>query len=312
MEYVTLLITVLLGIPGVLIYLKQKKSTLYFIKARQINLQQDLLKNFENLTIKYEDTEINDKITFIKGHILYSGDKDITEKQNILEVYDKSISWLNFKITNVSKGLLINSTIENEKVIIDFGLLKNNEFFEFEGLINNNNIESKKQDDIKLKFFHRIPNIPQVEELDNSMYGKKNNFLFYGLIYVILGSYVINDTSNIKSYFVKAYNSVTHSEMKDYHNFRYSDSYENVIDKLNQDYFGFELYFFKSKSYNFQYKTIDGKTEKVSTYFIRDDYLNLIFSLFSFIILIIGILMLFVYFFSYRQKKYINLINANR
>lgn len=163
-EIISLIVTIVLGLPSIIIFLKQKKTKLIYLENKQINVQEDLLKNFKDLTIKYREQEINSNLIFIKGFIICDGDKDITSENNFIEIISPNdTKWVDFKIISKSKGLTEKSSFENNSAIIKFDLLKSKENYEFEGIIEKSS--NTKNETIKLDFFHRIPNLNRIETL---------------------------------------------------------------------------------------------------------------------------------------------------
>nr|WP_294861292.1 hypothetical protein [uncultured Fluviicola sp.] len=309
MEILAIIVAIIFGIPAYFFLFQKKKTKLFFIKDKQINLQDDLLKNFDKLSIKYNDVEINDKVTFVKGHILCTGDKDINEKTNKIEISANDISWLDFKITNASRDLEVKSILANEKVLIEFGLLKSGESFEFEGIINNNNLNKSEEKGIKLNFFHRIPNLQKIRELDKSKTKKIFEGFVIGLAFLLFGCYVIRETLEIMPYDIESFNSKTGEQISNA-NIIYSDSFHNTLKKLNDDYLGYELFFTRSKNYELSYEDYKGSEKKlVTVYFKRLKNPNF-YALFIPIILIpIGIIRIVNYFKLLNQKSYLKFLN---
>ncbi|WP_343633286.1 hypothetical protein [Fluviicola sp.] len=310
MEIITLIITVLLGIPGVIIFVRSKKTKLYFIKDKQINLQDDLLKNFENLTIKYNDVEINDKITFIKGHVLCLGNKDLTEKVNKIEISADEIIWLDFKITNTSKGVEITSTIKKEKVILEFGLLKDKEWVEFEGIINNNNsFVGQKRDDIKLSFFHRIPNLPKITEFDKSKTKDIISRLVMGSFTMLFGLFTFYDGPEMTAYNSEMFNSRTGNKISSVE-IIHSECNDSILEKLNDDYIGYKLFFSKSKTYKLVCRDIKSKKEiRIDVFYRRVWDSDLIDMFFSIFLLLGGTYFIVSSFRRWNQKSYFKYLN---
>lgn len=314
MTNILTILGILIATPSFILALialfKRKKTRLFFIKDKLINLQDDLLKNFDNLSIKYNGVEINDKITFIKGHILCDGDKDIIGKTNKIEISAEEILWLDFKITNSSKDLDVGFTVENGKVIVEFGLLKNGESFEFEGIISNN--ISLKDGELKLDFFHRIPNLSKIEEIDKSKY--KSNFRTFtlSLINTVLSIIAIAlITSILNDFNPNVYDSKT-NKMIPYENFC-PDCYGNLLKQLNADYWGGELYFYKSKKYKI--RVVESKDSKKTSeklvYFKRQkDFLFIVF-LVVLVLAIISIVMTLLQLKKINQRRYFRKMEAS-
>lgn len=299
MEILAIIVAIIFGIPAYF-FLFRKKTKLYFIKIKQINLQDDLLKNFDNLTIKYNDVEINDKITFVKGHILCSGDRDITGKSNKIIISANETTWLDFKITAASKDLKVDFVVTSQKVIIEFGLLKNGESFEFEGIINH----EIKNKEVLLEFFHRIPNIPKVETVFPLVSKLVLSLLGLGMIYVLSGIFMFyTELNKIEAWDIHIFDSKTHKVIPSY---KFSDSFYT---KVNDVYpFGIELFFNKSKNFKVTYSIKNEKKRmrhEKSIYFKRIKNFKFTFFIISIIIILLGLVMTIFGLNKLSQRKYL-------
>lgn len=303
MEVLGIILAIIFGIPAYFFLFQKKKTKLFFIKDKQINLQDDLLKNFDNLSIKYNDVEINDEITFVKGHIMCVGDKDINGRSNKIEIFADNILWLDFKITNTSRDLDVKSTIINDKVLIEFGLLKSGESFEFEGIINNNNsLNQNEEKNIKLNFFHRIPNLLKIEEIDPLKIKFKKEMLIFGLIFLFLGGFLCSLANTIEPYDIEAYDAKTKKIIS---NSLFSN--EESLRKVKDDYLGFELFFKQTKSYKMQYYFVKDKKRKmhdVWVYYRKPKDLSFAAFICSIVIIILGILLSTVGLWKLSQRRY--------
>jgi hypothetical protein len=308
MEYITLVITIVLGLPGIVIFFKQRKTKLLFMQEKVIHFQEDLLENFTNLEILYDGIPVSDKLTYIKGSVLCSGTKDIVENKNYLQIIHNGSDWLNFKITSHSKGLEIDSLIDNNKAIVNFGYVKNKEFFEFEGIINGNKTPSNQ---LKLKFFHRIPNVPPVKKITKSSIESAPKVLLSGILYCAMSLFMLNWISKIETFNLKAYDSVK-NESTSVRPFEFGSEYKSLLKKVDDEYWGLELFFTPTKVYTFEYRewlSSNNETKKVSLYFKRNDYYTLAFAIILSFILMYGLLNIYLYSTVFNYRDYFNKTN---
>ncbi|SFN22182.1 hypothetical protein SAMN05421741_102180 [Paenimyroides ummariense] len=315
-EIISLIITVVLGLPSLIIFLKQKKTRLVYLENKQINVQEDLLKNFDNISISYNGQEINSNLIFIRGFIICDGDKDITSKNNFIEIISSSNSnWTDFKIISKSKGLTETSTIKENIATINFDLFKSQENFEFEGIIEKS--ENVKIEDIKLKFFHRIPNIDKIEILKaEDLKNLKYSFMI-STILLLFGLFILNTQYQIKSHNILVYDAKTRNEIKS-NDILYSDNLQTKIDSLNNETNGIYLIFSASKKYDiiydkYNFNSLNSKKEKKTIFFKKEVSFENIFTLFIALIFLIFSTSFYLLFFHYYSKKkylkYISTIN---
>lgn len=313
--YIGIFFTIIFGLPSLILFLKQKKTKLYFIKDKEVNLQEDLLKNFENLKITYDNIEITDKITYLKGHVICAGDKDITNALNEIEIFNTDYNWLNFKITSKSNGLVIDSAIIDGKAIVKAGLFKITEYFSFEGIIKNK-IEESITKEVDLTFSHRIPNIPTIKGAKKS---ELSNFsLYIGVFFSFMSLFLLNEMSRFYYSDVEVFDSTTDKKIEIDTKHLISTEFDKIVDKANNDYWGIELLLIHSKNYDYTYTTEYvyevGKKDKqktVNIYIKRNDYLTFGFIVFALFVLIVGIAMLYIFVLNYNHKKIFKYVIEN-
>jgi hypothetical protein len=140
---------------------KRYPGKVTFVKQSSIGLFDSFVKNFNEISILFENKPINDNLIYIKGCFINDGDIDIegerVEKPIDLTLPDK-YSWVNFKITDTTQNLQSNYEITNDKKVeLTFGLFRKGEFIQVEALIEASH-EIENDDNIfeLLKFNHRI------------------------------------------------------------------------------------------------------------------------------------------------------------
>lgn len=124
------------------------------IKER-INIVNDIESKFETLKILHNGMAANDKIYYVRGYIINSGNIDI-EKKMVYESLSMDIEAnkariLEFRVDNTRA----NSRATGENIVIKFDLLKAHEVFEFDSLVE----YSPKNGEFTLKLSGRIKDV---------------------------------------------------------------------------------------------------------------------------------------------------------
>ena len=171
------ILTIVIGIVGVHYTLKQQKTIqLTFLKNTCISLFKAIVKNLDDIEIKYQGNKIGENLILFKGTIYNNGnidiDKSIVHKPLTLEL-PEHYSWIKYKIIDSSDGLDIQVNKDNNNLIFDWGLLKEGEFFTFDSLIeyqSDKNLENKDEVDLRkdlldnITFSHRITNLKNIKK----------------------------------------------------------------------------------------------------------------------------------------------------
>jgi len=147
---------------------KKNPGKLILVKQTEIGLFNNIAKNFDEISIQYKGAPIKENVLYIKAGILNDGDIDIdgklVEKTLYLSLKD-NLKWIKAKVTHSSSELKCQTEIvEEEKSLkFNFGLIRRNEFFQFEALIETNDsiIEAEDIYD-NITISHRIANTQKV------------------------------------------------------------------------------------------------------------------------------------------------------
>ena len=312
---ISIIITLILGIPSLIALFRINQTKIVYLEKQLINLKDDLLKNFDDLSIKYKGIEVEKNIYFISGFFICQGKKDISNENNIVELtIPENSKWLDYKIVSKSKGIIINKTMDEYKVSLDFDLFKNKEFIEYEGIIEiNEEIKYPNQTEI-LEFHHRIPNIPAINKFNIETLKSSLVILITSILLAFLPLTIAYDYNNIGPFSLKTYNTETDKELSSYTVYK-NKGVETLKEKIIKEKSGFVL-FFDGKTENFPVKVIDinGKTSTKlkSVYFKMNDwsimdwifsFILCVFFAFSIIGTIVSIKLL------YYKKRYLKLIN---
>jgi hypothetical protein len=171
----SVIVTIIIGIIGVKYTFKQRKKTeLTFLKNTCIYLFKAIVKNLDGIEIKYQGNKIGENIILFKGTIFNTGNVDIDESiihKPLSMKLPANYSWIEYKIIDKSDGLEVAVIKEDNKLIFNWELLKESEYFTFDSLIefNSDEPDKKVQDqDLndclieKISFDHRITSLKSV------------------------------------------------------------------------------------------------------------------------------------------------------
>ncbi|WP_343321561.1 hypothetical protein [Sphingobacterium multivorum] len=197
----TILAIVGIALSGLLGYLGIKytfrfrnKTEIIFLKNASISLFETIVKNIDDIEIKYLGRKVDENLVLFKGTFFNLGNVDI-EKSIIhkpLElVLPENYNWVMCKIIDSSNGLEISCNLIDNKVVFQWDLLKDGEYFTFDCLVEqkfeNDNLQLH---DIKKEIFndfkvnHRITNLKDIKK--ESTFPKPINLVSLFFMSVVL------------------------------------------------------------------------------------------------------------------------------
>ncbi|MCL2327456.1 MAG: hypothetical protein FWC39_02965 [Bacteroidetes bacterium] len=287
MEITSLIIALVglgFGLPSVIMFFRNKNTKLIYVEKSQINIQEDFLKNFNDLSIKYKGSEIRLNLIFVRGYIICDGNKDICTESNQIQIKaQEKTKWVDFKIISKSEGLEVSYNSNDNIANVNFDLLKSKEYIGFEGFIEL--AESIKTNKINLTFFHRIANIKAIQKLKIDKLKNGIKIPLIAIIYSFLCLIGLSFLNEIETYNVNIYDAKTDVLIVDDFNFKYSDEFQNLLKQLKKKkrnyYF---LMIKKSETYPIKYKNYNNvlsnlihsnaDTIMIDTCYIRKDVYN--------------------------------------
>ncbi|KQC32342.1 hypothetical protein AAU57_02605 [Nonlabens sp. YIK11] len=209
---ISIAITLIIGIPSIITFFRINQTKLIHLEKRIINLKDDLLKNFEELSIKYKGIEVQKNIYFINGFIVCQGKKDISNDENSLQInLPTNWKWLDYKIVSNSKGMIFQKKLNDESVFLNFDLIKSKEFVEYEGIIEINEDIKKENIGERLDFHHRIPNVPSIKKFSIDMLKSGFGILIVCAFLAFTPIYLTLEYNDIETYNLEAYNANTNA-----------------------------------------------------------------------------------------------------
>lgn len=311
---ISIAITLIIGIPSVITFFRINQTKLVHLEKQLINLKDDLLKNFEDLSIKYKGIEVQKNIYFISGFLVCQGKKDISNEKNSVEIsLPEKWKWLDYKIVSHSKGMVFHKEFDDKTVTLDFDLLKNKEFVEYEGIIEINEEIKKENIGEELDFHHRIPNVPAIKRFSIDTLKSGFGILAISGLLAFLPLFIAYDYNNIGLFDMETYNSNTNEKLSSTTVY-INDNIKALEDKVSEESSGIAL-FFKGKTKDFPVEVFDYTGEKntklTSVYFKMNEWgifswIGSIFLCVVFIFSVIGIIFSITVF--YYQKRYLKLI----
>lgn len=174
-----LIVTIFLGYLGLKYTLKYRKKTeIIFLKNSSLSLFKTIVKNLDEIEINFQGKKINENLILFKGTFFNNGnidiEKSIVYKPLEIELPD-NYSWVSNKIIDSSDGLDIEIKQVENKLIFEWDLLKEGEYFTFDSLVEyktqekeseNLNIGRKLLRDININ--HRITDLKKIKK-ENSI-----------------------------------------------------------------------------------------------------------------------------------------------
>jgi hypothetical protein len=184
-------ISTLFGIWGLFVGYKSIRypGEITFFLEQEISLLNDSALKIPNLELKYKDKTLEDNIILLSGHILNSGNQDVS--QSMIEkplscLLPEGFKWLEFKITGESnKDLQISANLNSPlEINFNLGLFRKNESFNFQALVLTGKNVNPKNDSLSklITWSHRIANvakikcstIPKRKALSRKQWARKN------------------------------------------------------------------------------------------------------------------------------------------
>jgi hypothetical protein len=147
-----------------------------------------IVKNLDEIEIYFQKKKINENIVLFKGTFFNGGNVDIekTIVHKPLEIeLPLNYTWVKYKIIDASDGLEIKTSLIGNKLVFEWDLFKEGEFFTFDSLIeyeasqdNSNSSDVGRSLVKKININHRITDLKKI----NTGYAIPRPVPFGGLI----------------------------------------------------------------------------------------------------------------------------------
>lgn len=180
--------TVVFGVWGIIIVVRRRyPGQLTYVKESYIGLFDSIVKNVPELAVLYNKMPVGQGLVLIKGAILNTGSKDITDtmvEQKLAFVLPADFRWLTAKVVGSSGSVKASIAIQDNSLIFSTGLFRCNEFIRFQAIAEapiDSAAEDKKTATIEerldkaISITHRIADTQKVAkvELPTSRSGKR-------------------------------------------------------------------------------------------------------------------------------------------
>jgi|GEM_PF-5754544 len=162
-------LTIYFGRPAIKSWKAQIKTKIFYFEEQNISLFSNLVNRIPDLSINYQGKSITANMFILKGIFICSGNKDIMktdiQKGIIMRLSGSNSKWHGINILKTASNLEIRTKILPLEIIIDFELLRNEDYIMFEAWG-----ECPTQ---IIKLEHRIANVPDILK-ENVGVEKKN------------------------------------------------------------------------------------------------------------------------------------------
>jgi hypothetical protein len=170
--------TIIVGYYGIKYTSKQKnKTSLLYFENSCISLFKSVVRDLDELEIRYKGTTVTENLISYKGTFFNSGNVDIDK--NLIHkplniILPENYEWKKVKIIDKSEGINISFTEQPDKLEFSWDILKENEFFTFDSVIEYKpiqNSDSKFENwkitsnlSNKIDFTQRITNLKSIDK----------------------------------------------------------------------------------------------------------------------------------------------------
>jgi len=198
-------LTAILGSWGLYATFKNyKPGEITFIKEEFIPLFDSIVKNLSDLQITYLNEPVKPNLYLIKGALLNTGKKDISNdmvEDNIKIELPANYKWVTAKVISKAKNVKADANINiDTELEFEFGLFRTNEYVRFQALYEKSSDETKDEvgEEIFVKkgkkskranFSHRIKDVKDIKIKTVTSEDKSKNDL-KGSLFILLGGIV--------------------------------------------------------------------------------------------------------------------------
>src|ERR1035438_9026699 len=130
--------TIVFGVWGIIIIVRRRyPGQLTYIKESNIGLFDSIVKNLPELSVLYNNAPVGQGLVLIKGAILNTGSKDITNEmveQKLTFALPEGFRWLTAKVVGNSGNVVGAIDIQDRSLVFTTGLFRCNEFIRFQAI----------------------------------------------------------------------------------------------------------------------------------------------------------------------------------
>jgi hypothetical protein len=226
------LATVVFGIWGIFVVIRRRyPGQLTYVKELYLGLFDSIVKNLPELAVLYNNVPVGQGLVLIKGAILNTGSKDITDlmvEQKLALALPADFRWLTAKIVGNSEDVKASLGVQGSSLIVSTGLFRCNEFMRFQAIVEvpiraegdarrSESIEHRL--DKAISITHRIADTQKVLERELSSTGRTKRrmlrlllgaLLFTAAVGVMGGSCLFTGLPTEMHFVVNDANSIPH------------------------------------------------------------------------------------------------------
>jgi hypothetical protein len=216
------ILTIVFGYVGIKYTFRDRKKTeLSFIRITSLSLFRDIIKSLDDIEIRFQGNKVGENLILLKGAFFNSGNVDIDEslvhKPLEIELSD-DYQWIDFKIFKSSDGLEVKYIFEANRIVFQWDLFKEGEYFIFNSLVERKLITTEPSNNEKritlsqsLKINQRITNLKEVKK-ENNVPRTMPTFLITFLLCTSFILFLGGASTYLQSYLFPKY--IIYSELK--------------------------------------------------------------------------------------------------
>ncbi|MEX0810738.1 MAG: hypothetical protein WD048_00890 [Chitinophagales bacterium] len=235
--------TFIVGYFGIRYTLKYRaKTSLWYFENSCISLFKSVVKDLDELEIKYKGKTVDENLITYKGTFFNSGNIDIDDKlmyKPLSIILPKGYEWKKVMLVDKSENVNVDLTEKVNELQFSWDILKENEFFTFDSIIEykprdtsenkNQLVASNITDNLSrgINLSQRITNLKSIDKVELPSKPKsKSDFIFIVVLFSILVFVIAS--SLFSSFFYPGY-VINYEIMKD------SKTFYASIDDINKD-----------------------------------------------------------------------------
>jgi hypothetical protein len=174
-----ILATIIFGVWGIVIVLRRRyPGEISFVREPYIGLFESIVKNLPELSVQYDDKPIGQGLALIKGALLNSGSKDITEtmvEDRLAFNLPEKFRWVKAKIVGASANVRASVAINGNSMSFSTGLFRCSEYICFQAIVEvpldehhdkKTDTSVEEQLDKAISITHRIADTKRVLHVD--------------------------------------------------------------------------------------------------------------------------------------------------
>ena len=160
---ISITITIILGLWSIYLMVKRKyPGEITFVRESCLGFFDSIVKNMPELAVQYKGLPIGEGLVLLKGALLNTGSKDISEEmieEKVSISLPEKFRWLTAKVVSASPNVQAEVAILDRSIVLESGLFRCGEYVRFEALaeVPTEDPQGKKREEsIKKKLIERL------------------------------------------------------------------------------------------------------------------------------------------------------------